>query len=300
MRRFATILGLALVAVGYTLADVKATVQDENTVCSLVPLCSTVGKNGASCNADSTKWTDIMHTSIATSNSVSLTSVVSLVTGIMTDVTGLTNVSCTGSICPANGINPVTGAACTPGTVINATCQLNPSGGTATGEVQVLLVMDGHCSGATCADGGVWDGDGTPAVPNSGGAGKATHGITFQENVEKLSVTLGQIFQACGTVNGIAVCTPCGTTGTCNQSVELALTNVEAHAFGFILPNVGVAPNSAPHTLDVFMQNTQANFAAIGNGTGQVAVCGGQGSIITDVARLGHGFNCTSSGCSSQ
>ncbi len=307
------VLLISTVAMG----DVKATAQITTLTCQPLTISQTSTKNSTTGTSatTSTPWTNIMHSSIATSNSVSLLVDTSLVTGIVTDVTGLT--------CTTTTTN-------SQGQLVTTLCK---SGGTASGKIEVVAVLDATCNGgAECqpsvtapnsvALASKWDGNGVVAFPAKGqGAG-----VTFQENVETLEVQLGQALAGC-TIDSSSGNVTCGIPtsssacviggipdGTCgcailgqpacgallDQSVRLMLQNTNAHSFNFVMPNVGNAPNSAPHRVDIFARVADLSAAPTGGGSAEAKACYGWGSAVVDVVRLGHGFSCSSTGCGVQ
>jgi hypothetical protein len=154
----------------------------------------------------------------------------------------------------------------------------NKSSASATGSVQVGIMMDGNFD-----SNGQYLGGGTYAYPGL---------LSFDTRTQTLTATLGQALTGCTTVNGLVTC-----TGLTNQQIQLVLDTTSAHSFQFILPNVGVAPNSAPHRLDVVAQ-VSSSTASSGLGAALASACYGAGTVTVDAVRLGQGFSCSSTSCS--
>jgi hypothetical protein len=93
-------------------------------------------------------------------------------------------------------------------------------------------------------------------------------------------------------VNAVVTC-----TGLTNQQIQLVLDTTAAHSFQFILPNVGVAPGSAPHRIDIVAQVSSSTMSS-GLGSALASACYGAGTVTVDAVRLGHGFSCSSTSCS--
>jgi hypothetical protein len=114
------------------------------------------------------------------------------------------------------------------GLLTNTTVSSNggtKSSATAMGSVQVDVVMDGNFDAS-----GQYLGGGSYAYPGL---------LSFDTRTQTLTATLGQALTGCTTVNGVVSC-----TGLTEQQIQLVLDTTSAHSFQFILPNVGVAPNS--------------------------------------------------------
>ena len=92
-------------------------------------------------------------------------------------------------------------------------------------------------------------------------------------------------------MNGIVQC-----TSLTQEQIQLVLDTTSAHAFEFILPNVGVAPSSAPHRMDVVAKVSSSTLSS-GLGSALASACYGAGSVVVDAVRLGHGFSRSSTGC---
>jgi hypothetical protein len=169
------------------------------------------------------------------------------------------------------------------GLLTNTTVKSNAGGAsssTATGSVQVGVVIDGNFS-----PNGQYLSGGTYAAPGL---------LSFDTRAQTLTATLGQTLSGCTTVNGILQC-----TSLTDQQIQLVLDTTSAHSFEFILANVGNAPNSAPHRIDVVAKVTSSTLSS-GLGTALAAACYGAGSLVVDSVRLGNNFSCTSTGCTAQ
>jgi hypothetical protein len=153
------------------------------------------------------------------------------------------------------------------------------SSGSATGSVQVGVILDGNFD-----SNGHYLGGGSYAYPGL---------LSFDTRTQTLTATLGQALTGCTVVNGIAQC-----TGFTQEQIQLVLDTTSAHSFEFILPNVGVAPNSSPHRIDVVAQVSSSTLAS-GLGSALASACYGAGSVVVDTVRLGHTFSCTGTGCTS-
>src|SRR5262249_50547023 len=127
-----------------------------------------------------------------------------------------------------------------------------------------------------------------------GGGSTAYPGIlSFDARTQTLTATLGQALTGCTVVSGIVQC-----TSLTDQQIQLVLDTTSAHSFQFILPNVGVAPNSAPHRIDVVARVASSTLSS-GLGSALASACYGAGSVIVDSVRLGHTFSCSNTGCTS-
>jgi len=82
-----------------------------------------------------------------------------------------------------------------------------------------------------------------------------------------------------------------------DQQIQLVLDTSAAHSFQFILPNVGVAPSSAPHRVDIVARVSSSTVSS-GLGSALASACYGAGTVTVDAVRLGHGFNCSTTSCS--
>ena len=189
----------------------------------------------------------IMSTTLANSQSSSFLVNASLVTGLLTNTTVKTNGG-------------------------------NQSSASATGSVQVGVMMDGNFN----SNGQYLDG-GTYAYPGL---------LSFDARTQTLTATLGQALTGCTIVAGVLTC-----TGLTDQQIQLVLDTTSAHSFQFILPNVGVSPNSTPHRIDIVAQVSSATLSS-GLGSALASACYGAGTVVVDSVRLGHGFSCSSSSCS--
>jgi hypothetical protein len=212
-----------------------------------VQMETVVCQQNPAANSKSSGPVSIMSTAMANSQSSSYLVNASLITGLLTNTT----VSSNGG---------------------------NKSSASATGSVQVGIVMDGNFD-----SNGQYLGGGTYAYPGL---------LSFDTRTQTLTATLGQALTGCTTVNGIVTC-----TGLTNQQIQLVLDTTAAHSYQFILPNVGVAPNSAPHRLDVVAQVSSSTLSS-GLGTALASACYGAGTVTVDAVRLGQGFSCSSTGCS--
>lgn len=167
------------------------------------------------------------------------------------------------------------------GLLTNTTASSNggkQSSATAMGSVQVGIIIDGNF-----APNGQYLSGGTYAYPGL---------LSFDARSQTLTATLGQVLTGCTTVNAILQC-----TGLTSEQIQLILDTTSAHSFQFILPNVGVAPSSAPHRLDVVAQVSSSTVSS-GLGSALASACYGAGTLTVDAVRLGQGFNCSNSGCS--
>ena len=168
------------------------------------------------------------------------------------------------------------------GLLTNTTVSSNggsKSSGSATGSVQVGVILDGNFD-----SNGQYLGGGTYAYPGL---------LNFDTRTQTLNATLGQAFTGCTVVSGIVQC-----TGLTQQQIQLILDTTSAHSFEFILPNVGVAPSSSPHRVDIVAQVSSMTVSS-GLGSALASACYGAGSVVVDAVRLGHTFSCSSSGCTS-
>jgi len=167
------------------------------------------------------------------------------------------------------------------GLLTNTTVKSNGGGSssaTATGSVQVGVMLDGNFDA-----GGNYVGGGTLASPGL---------LSFDTRSQTLTATLGQALNGCTlSTNNVVQC-----TSLSQQQIQLILDTTAAHSFEFILPNVGVAPTSSPHRIDVVAQVSSSTLSS-GLGTSLAAACYGAGSVVVDAVRLGNGFSCSSSGC---
>jgi hypothetical protein len=152
------------------------------------------------------------------------------------------------------------------------------SSATATGSVEVGIMIDG-----IFAPNGQYLSGGTYAYPGL---------LGFDTRSQTLTATLGQALTGCTIVSGIVQC-----TNLTDEQIQLILDTTSAHSFQFILPNVGVAPNSAPHRLDVVARVSSSTLSG-GLGSALASACYGAGTLTVDAVRLGHGFSCSNSGCS--
>jgi hypothetical protein len=153
------------------------------------------------------------------------------------------------------------------------------SSGSGTGSVQVGVIMDGSFDAN-----GHYLGGGSYAYPGL---------LSFDTRTQTLTATLGQALTGCTVVSGIVQC-----TGFTQEQIQLVLDTTSAHSFEFILPNVGVAPNSAPHRIDIVAQVSSSTLSS-GLGSALASACYGAGSVVVDTVRLGHTFSCSSTGCTS-
>jgi hypothetical protein len=175
----------------------------------------------------------------------------------------------------------VVNASLVTGLLTNTTVSSNggkQSSASATGEVQVGIMLDGSFDST-----GNYLGGGTYAYPGL---------LSFDTRTQALTATLGQALTGCTTSNRIVTC-----TGLTDQQIQLILDTTAAHSFQFILPNVGVAPNSTPHRLDVVAQVSSTTLSS-GLGSALANACYGAGTVTVDAVRLGNGFSCSSTGCS--
>jgi hypothetical protein len=166
------------------------------------------------------------------------------------------------------------------GLLTNTTVTANggsKSSGSASGSVEVGVIIDGNFdSNGLFIDGG---GHAYPGL------------LSFDTRTQTLSAILGQALNGCTIVNGIVQC----TTLTPEQ-IQLVLDTTSAHSFEFILPNVGVAPSSAPHRVDIVARVSSSTLSS-GLGSALASACYGAGSMVVDAVRLGHGFSCSSTAC---
>lgn len=153
------------------------------------------------------------------------------------------------------------------------------SSASAMGSVEVGVIMDGVFD-----QNGYWSGYGTVAYPGF---------ITFNARAQTLTATLGAALSGCQTVAGVVQCTE-----LTDQTIQMVLDTTSAHSFNFILPNVGATPANRPHRIDVVAKVSSSTLTS-GLGTALASACYGAGSLIVDAVRLGHGFTCTSTGCTS-
>jgi hypothetical protein len=151
------------------------------------------------------------------------------------------------------------------------------SSGSATGSVQVGVIIDGNFD-----SNGQYLGGGSYAYPGL---------LSFDTRTQTLTATLGQALSGCTIVSGVAQC-----TSFTQEQIQLVLDTTSAHSFEFILPNVGVAPSSAPHRVDVVAQVASSTLSS-GLGSALASACYGAGSVVVDAVRLGHGFSCSGTGC---
>jgi hypothetical protein len=187
----------------------------------------------------------------------------------------------TTSLATSNSTSFLVDASLITGLLTNTTVKSNNGGSSsasATGSVEVGVVMDG-----TFDANGVWNGDGTVAAPGF---------VSFDTRAQTLTATLGQALSGCTIVNGIVQC-----TALTDETIQLILDTTSAHSFEFVLPNVGVAPNSTPHRIDIVASVSSSTLSS-GLGTALASACYGAGSLTVDAVRLGHGFTCSNSGCS--
>jgi len=154
----------------------------------------------------------------------------------------------------------------------------NKSSASASGSVEVGVVLDGNFD-----SNGQYLGGGTYAYPGL---------LSFDTRTQTLTATLGQALTGCSIVSGIVTC-----TGLTDQQIQLVLDTSAAHSFQFILPNVGVAPSSAPHRVDIVARVSSSTVSS-GLGSALASACYGAGTVTIDAVRLGHGFNCSSTSCS--
>jgi hypothetical protein len=167
------------------------------------------------------------------------------------------------------------------GLLTNTTVTTNGGGkstASATGSVQVGVMLDGNFDSS-----GKYLAGGTYAYPGM---------LSFDTRTQTLTATLGQALTGCSVVSGLVTC-----TGLTSQQIQLVLDTTAAHSFQFILPNVGVAPNSAPHRIDIVAQVSSSTLSS-GLGSALASACYGAGTVTVDAVRLGNGFSCSNSGCS--
>ena len=111
------------------------------------------------------------------------------------------------------------------------------------------------------------------------------HGVVFDQRIQTLSANLGFIF------TGQCAADPTTCTLTPEQ-ITLVLDTSAAHAFNFLLPNVGVGI----HTLVIQAQISTENTSVMSNTNGGVSASNalfGLGSLTIDAVRLVNSFNCT-------
>ena len=111
------------------------------------------------------------------------------------------------------------------------------------------------------------------------------HGVVFDQRIQTLSANLGFIF------TGQCAADPTTCTLTPEQ-ITLVLDTSAAHAFNFLLPNVGVGT----HTLVIQAQISTENTSVMSNINGGVSESNalfGLGSLTVDAVRLVNSFNCT-------
>jgi len=212
-----------------------------------VQMETVVCQQNPAANPQSNGPVSIMSTSLGNSQSASFLVNASLVTGLLTNTTVTTNGG-------------------------------NKSSASATGSVEVGVVMDGNFN-----SNGLYLGGGTYAYPGL---------LSFDARTQTLTALLGQALSGCTILNGIVTC-----TALTDQQIQLVLDTSSAHSFQFILPNVGVAPNSAPHRVDIVARVSSSTVSS-GLGSALASACYGAGTVTVDAVRLGHGFNCSSTGCS--
>ena len=167
------------------------------------------------------------------------------------------------------------------GLLTNTTVSSNggsKSSASATGSVEVGVMLDGNFD-----VNGVYLSGGTTAYPGL---------LSFDARTQTLTATLGQALTGCTLVSGIVQC-----TSFTQQQIQLILDTSSAHSFQFILPNVGVAPSSAPHRVDVVARVSSSTLSS-GLGSALASACYGAGSLVVDAVRLGNGFSCSSTSCS--
>lgn len=192
---------------------------------------------------------------------------------------GLVSIITTG-LANSQAASYLVNASLVTGLLTNTTVTSNggtKSSGSATGSVQVGVIIDGNFD-----SNGQYLGGGSYAYPGM---------LSFDTRAQTLTATLGQALSGCTIVNGIAQC-----TSFTQEQIQLVLDTTSAHSFEFILPNVGVAPSSAPHRVDVVAQVTSSTLSS-GLGSALASACYGAGSIVVDAVRLGHGFSCSGTGC---
>jgi len=110
-------------------------------------------------------------------------------------------------------------------------------------------------------------------------------GVVFDQRIQTLSANLGFIF------TGQCALDPTTCTLTPEQ-ITLVLDTTAAHAFNFILPNVG----AGTHTLVIQAQLSTENTSVMSTTNGGVSVSNalfGLGSLTIDAVRLVNSFNCT-------
>lgn len=212
-----------------------------------VQMESVTCQQNPSANSQNSGLVSIMTTALSNSQSSSYLVAASLVTGLLTNTT----VSSNGG---------------------------NKSSGSATGSVEVGVIMDGNFD-----VNGAYLGGGNQAYPGL---------LSFDTRTQTLTAILGQALTGCTLVNGIVQC-----TNFTQQQIQLILDTTSAHSFQFILPNVGVAPNSAPHRVDVVARVSSSTLSS-GLGSALASACYGAGTLVVDAVRLGNGFNCSTTSCS--
>ena len=112
-----------------------------------------------------------------------------------------------------------------------------------------------------------------------------SQGVVFDQRIQTLSANLGFIF------TGQCAADPTTCTLTPEQ-ITLVLDTSAAHAFNFVLPNVGVGV----HTLVIQAQVSTENTSVMTNTNGGVSVSNalfGLGSLTIDAVRLVNSFNCS-------
>jgi hypothetical protein len=215
---------------------------------SAVQFESVTCQQNPSANSQRSGLISVMTTALSNSQSSSYLINASLVTGLLTNTTVTSNGG-------------------------------SKSSGSATGSVQVGVIMDGSFD-----SNGHYLGGGSYAYPGL---------LSFDTRTQTLTATLGQALTGCTVVSGIVQC-----TGLTQEQIQLVLDTTSAHSFEFILPNVGVAPNNAPHRIDVVTQVSSSTLSS-GLGSALASACYGAGSVVVDSVRLGHTFSCSSTGCTS-
>jgi hypothetical protein len=143
-------------------------------------------------------------------------------------------------------------------TTVKGGTATSPSQAVAMGGVKVRVLLDGQ-PGSTYPDKG--------------------EGITFDQRVQTMSGSLGNVFTACFARGGN---TSTGCTLT-EQELTLALETTSAQSYGFILPNVGVGT----HTVTVQAQvNAQASDSSVAISNAMY----GMGTMTVDAARFVNSF----------
>ena len=215
---------------------------------SAVQFESVTCQQNPSANSQSSGLISVMTTALSNSQSSSFLVNASLVTGLLTNTTVTSNGG-------------------------------SKSSGSATGSVQVGVILDGNFD-----SNGHYLSGGSYAYPGL---------LSFDTRTQTLTATLGQALSGCTVVSGIVQC-----TGLTQEQIQLVLDTTSAHSFEFILPNVGVAPSSAPHRVDVVAQVSSSTISS-GLGSALASACYGAGSVVVDAVRLGHTFSCSSTACTS-